>query len=179
MKKWQIRMFLDKQEEKALQNVDEEYDKLIEEAKDKTLIPFKDDVEKLQELFNKAQEILNKINNDIQNNTEIEEVYSYSISCYYRDIKYDVYDTLKSKLEYKNNVQVLKNKKTLLRTNIITEYNKLRLLIKNTSSIKKILEQLERFGFDLSSVKDDSKTALTVINADKNLLFYPSEKQTN
>ena len=128
-------------------------------------------------MFNKAQEILNKINNDIQNNTEIEEVYSYSISCYYRDIKYDVYDTLKSKLEYKNNVQVLKNKKTLLRTNIITEYNKLRLLIKNTSSIKKILEQLERFGFDLSSVKDDSKTALTVINADKDLLFYPNEKQ--
>lgn len=178
MKKWQIRMFLDKQEEKALHNVDEEYDKLIEEAKDKTLIPFKDNVEKLQEVFNKAQEILNKIDNDIQNNTEI-EVYSYGLSCYYRDIKYDVYDTLKSKLEYKNNVQVLKNKKTLLRTNIIAEYNKLRLLVKNTSSIKKILEQLESFGFDLSSVKDDTKTALTVINADKNLLFYPSEKQTN
>ena len=176
MKKWQIRMFLDKQEEKALQNVDEEYDKLIEEAKNKTLIPFKDNVEKLQELFNKAQEILNKINNDIQNNTEI-EIYSYGFSCYYRDIKYDVYDTLKSKLEYKNNVQVLKNKKTLLRTNIIAEYNKLRLLVKNTSSIKKILEQLESFGFDLSSVKDDSKTALTVINADKDLLFYPNEKQ--
>lgn len=178
MKKWQIRMFLDKQEEKALQNVDEEYDKLIEEAKNKTLIPFKDNVEKLQELFNKAQEILNKIDNDIQNNTEI-EVYSYSFSCYYRDIKYDVYDTLKSKFEYTNNVQVLKNKKTLLRTNIIAEYNKLRLLVKNTSSIKQILEQLERFGFDLSSVKDDTKTALTVINADKDLLFYPSEKQTN
>lgn len=178
MKKWQIRMFLDKQEEKALQNVDEEYDKLIEEAKNKTLIPFKDNVEKLQELFNKAQEILNKIDNDIQNNTEI-EIYSYAFSCYYRDIKYDVYDTLKSKFEYTNNVQVLQNKKTLLRTNIIAEYNKLRLLVKNTSSIKQILEQLERFGFDLSSVKDDTKTALTVINADKDLLFYSSEKQTN
>lgn len=176
MKKWQIRMFLDEQEEKALQNVDEKYDKLIEEAKNKTLIPFKDNVEKLQELFNKAQEILKKIDNDIQNNTEI-EFYSYSFSCYYRDIKYDVYDTLKSKFEYTNNVQVLQNKKTLLRTNIIAEYNKLRLLVKNTSSIKKILEQLERFGFDLSSVKDDTKTALTVINADKDLLFYPNEKQ--
>ena len=177
MTKSQIKIFLNNQEEKTLQNVDEEYDKLIEEAKDKTLIPFKEDVNKLQELFDKAPEILSKINTDIQNNEEIDFYYSDSFSCYYSDIKYNVYDQLKSEVEYKNSVQMLKSKKDLLKENIIAEYNKLNLLVKNTSSVKKIVEQLESFGFDLSAIKDIQSTAVTVINANKDLLFYPNNNK--
>jgi len=150
MTKSQIKIFLSRQEEKALQNVDEEYDKLIEEAKDKTLIPFKEDIDKLQELFNKAQEVLSKIDNDIQNNKEIDFYYSSGLSYCYSDIKCNVYDQFKSEVEYKNYVQVLENKKNSLRKNIVAEYNKLNLLVKNTSSVKKIVEQLENFGFGLS-----------------------------
>lgn len=177
MTKSQIKIFLSNQEEKALQNVDEEYDKLIDEAKDKTLLSFKEDVDKLQELFDKAQEILYKIDNNIQNNEEIDFYYSDSFSCYYNDIKQNVYNKLKSKLEYKNSVQVLENKKNSLRKNIIAEYNKLNLLVKNTSSVKKIVEQLESFGFDLSAIKDIQNTAVTVVNANKDLLFYPNNNE--
>jgi len=179
MTKSQIKIFLSRQEEKALQNVDEEYDKLIEEAKDKTLIPFKEDIDKLQELFNKAQEVLSKIDNDIQNNKEIDFYYSSGLSYCYSDIKCNVYDQFKSEVEYKNYVQVLENKKNSLRKNIVAEYNKLNLLVKNTSSVKKIVEQLENFGFGLSAIKDTQNTAVTVINADKDLLFYPNNNEQN
>ena len=177
MTKSQIKIFLSNQEEKALQNVDAEYDKLIDEAKDRTLIPFKEDINELQELFDKAQEILSKINTDIQNNEEIDFYYSDSFSCYYSDIKQNVYSKLKSKLEYRNSVQVLKSEKDLLRKNIIAEYNKLNLLVKNTYSVKKIVEQLESFGFDLSAIKNIQSTAVTVVNANKDLLFYPNNNE--
>ena len=177
MTKSQIKIFLNNQEEKTLQNVDEEYDKLIDEAKDKTLIPFKEDIDKLQELFDKAQEILSKIDTNVQNNKEIDFYYSSSFSYCYSDIKYNVYDQLKSEVEYKNSVQMLKSKKDLLKENIIAEYNKLNLLVKNTSSVKKIVEQLESFGFDLSAIKDIQSTAVTVINANKDLLFYPNNNK--
>ena len=177
MTKSQIKIFLSNQEEKALQNVDEEYDKLIDEAKDKTLLSFKEDVDKLQELFDKAQEILYKIDNNIQNSKDVDTRYSDNFSCYYNDIGYNVYNKLKLKLEYKSSVQVLENKKNSLRKNIIAEYNKLNLLVKNTSSVKKIVEQLESFGFDLSSIKDIQSTAVTVVNANKDLLFYPNNNE--
>ena len=177
MTKSQIKIFLSNQEEKALQNVDEEYDKLIDEAKDKTLLSFKEDVDKLQELFDKSKEILYKIDNNIQNSKDVDTCYSDNFSCYYNDIKQNVYNKLKSKLEYKNSVQVLENKKNSLRKNIIAEYNKLNLLVKNTSSVKKIVEQLENFGFDLSAIKDTQNTAVTVINANKDLLFYPNNNE--
>ena len=72
---------------------------------------------------------------------------------------------------------MLENKKNSLRKNIIAEYNKLNLLVKNTSSVKKIVEQLENFGFDLSAIKDTQNTAVTVINANKDLLFYPNNNE--
>jgi len=72
---------------------------------------------------------------------------------------------------------MLKSKKDLLKENIIAEYNKLNLLVKNTSSVKKIVEQLESFGFDLSAIKDIQSTAVTVINANKDLLFYPNNNK--
>lgn len=180
MTKSQIRNFLLLQKERAIQRVKDEYNPLIDAEIEKTIEPYKSDLDELDKTLEKARDLMLKIDNAVR----LDDNVSFSRYWNLRNrfnaiIDCSAHKFFKDSIDCTNDVQKLINKRDKLIDDIESEYEKLDVMIKNTSSIKQIVEQLELFGFDLTRLKIKPTTALTVIDANKDLLFYPNKKALN
>lgn len=180
MRKKDLLLFLDKVEHKAIKSVQDNFDKLINEAEINALDrKYSYRIQKIQkkvnDLFDEAQTLMLDLREDI----DIKYDYYYDIVhslCDWNG-KSNIYDSiLKHSRFTAKSVETLKQSKDKELEAVTANYLKVRSVCERLPNGAKAAEYLEGIGFDLSSVKEIENTAL-LPQIDKSKLFVCGENK--
>lgn len=166
MNKRDLLDFIERVQHKAVRSVEDRFEKEIEKKKSEVLSKYEDNINLLQNTFNRFSTNLTNLLTDMKEDKEVAYSGNWRIS---DSLKYlnDMKTRISSSCFFEGQVQKLKDQRD-------KEIEKVYVVSKSMSSAKKIAEYLEGLGFDLSSLKEDEMKAL-VADIDKSKLFVCGE----
>lgn len=173
MNKRDLLDFIERVQHKAVRSVEDRFEKEIEKKKSEVLSKYEDNINLLQNTFNRFSTNLTNLLTDMKEDKEVAYSGNWRIS---DSLKYlnDMKTRISSSCFFEGQVQKLKDQRDKEIEAVKANYHKVYVVSKSMPSAKKIAEYLEGLGFDLSSLKEDEMKAL-VADIDKSKLFVCGE----
>lgn len=175
MLKSELLNFIDRVEQKAINSVEDRFNKQIESKKAEKLEVYTDKINQLQDVFNRFSTNLTLLLTDMREDTEVLYNGSYDID-YGKRYLSNLKSSIVNNCSFQGEVQKLKDAKNKEIKEVKANYHKVRVVSKSMSSAKKIAEYLKGLGFDLSSLEEDEMKSL-VADIDKSKLFVCGERK--
>ena len=173
MNKRDLLDFIERVQHKAVRSVEDRFEKEIEKKKSEVLSKYEDNINLLQNTFNRFSTNLTNLLTDMKEDKEVAYSGNWSISNSLENLN-NMKTRISSSCYFEGQVQKLKDQRDKEIEAVKANYHKVYVGSKSMSSAKKIAEYLEGLGFDLSSLKEDEMKAL-VADIDKSKLFVCGE----